>query len=383
MTRRCSVSLPLVLLFLFLASLPAWAQPARNRGNGLARSLPMKFQALTNDQAREAGLLSELAVLWIGDIREAPGADPVVDLFGPFGGQRPEADEDDPNAPPLVDENERGLVVLSGLGREQLNALLEIVKQQKEGLAAYNLSRAKLVSKLRQLRDREEKETIAEARAHEKEVVDLGKAMGEHEARLAVNQAWAFVQFESKFSLEQKNYLRMLRENPSAFKLDAPAVRTTRELLAQLEEPYPLQLQDMAAKLASFLSGTAEQNTARRPPRASTLLGKTSPRFPDLAKQFLEALNPAQQDRMIGLLSAERPYTSDYVKKRVEFIIALDGLKKQTTLNDKKFIVAGAQMGELEARIALAQARAFEQLRLSLSQSQLFFINQNLIPSQP
>jgi hypothetical protein len=112
-------------------------------------------------------------------------------------------------------------------------------------------------------------------------------------------------------------------------------------------------------------------------------LGRTSPQLPAVAGQFLESLNPAQQDRIIGLLSIERPYTTDYVNKRAEFIVALDGLKKATTLNDKKFVLAGAQMGELEARIALAQARTFEQLRLSLSPSQLFFISQNLLPEQP
>lgn len=382
--RPLFVGCALLLAIVLVA--PAWAQPGRKRGgndNRLARSLPTKFQGLTNDQAKEAGLLAELAVLWIGDVRQPASADPVVDLFGPFGGQRPAVYEDDPNAPPPVDENERGLVVLSGLGREQLNALLEIVKQQKEGLAACNLARAKLVSKLRQLRDRETKETPTESRTHEKEVVELGKEMGEHEARLAVNQAWAFIQFEAKFNGEQKNYLRMLRENPEAFKLDAPAVKTTRELLAGLEEPYPLQLQDMAAKLASYLSGTAEQNVARRPPRSTTLLGKTSPPLPDTARQFLETLTPVQQDRIIGLLAAERPYTSEYVKKRLEFIIALDELKRVKTLNDKKFVLVGSQMGELEARVALAQARAFEQIRLSLTQAQLFFVNQNLVPAQP
>ncbi len=378
----------LILLLLGgLFCLPAGdllAQGKKGGGNTLARRLPAKFQTLTNDQAREVGLLSELNVLWIGDVRETPGFDPVVDLFGPFGGQRPEVDEDVPAGtipPPPIEENERGLVVLSGLSREQINDLLTLVKEQKSQQAAYNLSRAKLISKLRQVRDREVKETPAEIRTHEREVVDLGKEMGEHEARLAVNQAWAFIQFEAKFGLEQKNYLRRLREDPSAFKLDSPAVKTAREILTQLEEPLPLLLQDMAAKLASYLSGTAEQNATRRPPRQATLLGKTSPKFPELTSQFLETLNPAQQDRLILLLSAERPYTTDYVKKRIEFIAALDALKKLTTLNDKKFILAGSQMGELEARVALAQARTFEQVRLSLSQSQLFFVTQNLLPA--
>jgi hypothetical protein len=39
-------------------------------------------------------------------------------------------------------------------------------------------------------------------------------------------------------------------------------------------------------------------------------------------------------------------------------------------------------MGEIEARVALAQAKVFEQLRLSLTQSQMFFIMQNLVPPQ-
>lgn len=380
----CSLLLAALLCGTTTSELRAQGKKGGNN-NTLARKLPGKFQTLTNDQAKEAGLLSELAVLWIGDIREQPGSDPVVDLFGPFGGQRPEVDDDDVPAgqtpPPPVEENERGLVVLSSLGREQIDSLLDLVKQQKEPLAAYNLSRAKLISKLRQLRDREAKETAAEARALEKEIVDLGKEMGENEAKIAVHQAWAFIQFEAKFGMEQKTYLRALRENPGAFKLDSPAVRAAREMLTKVEEPYPIQMQDMAAKLASFLSGTAEQNAGRRPPRSVTLLGKTSPKFPDTTQKFLETLNATQQERIIQLLAAERPYTTDYVKKRIEFIAALDGLKKVKTLNDNKFLLAGSQMGELEARIALAQARTFEAVRLSLSQSQLFFINQNLVPA--
>ena len=380
------------LLILFVAPLAtAQAQRPKQGGgkdnNKLAKSLPQKFQSLTNDQAREVGLVSELGVLWIGDVREAPGLDPVVDLFGPFGGQRPEVDDNDVPAgttpPPPPEENERGLVVLSGLGQTQYAAIMDLVKTQREPLDVYLDSRAKLIAKIRQVRAKETKETNAEIRTHEKEVVELGKEMGEAEAKLAVGQAWAFIQFESKLSVDQKNYLRMLRENPGAFKLDSPAVKTTRDLLAGLEPGLGVQMEDMAAKLTSFLSGNAEQNAARRPHRAGTLLGKTSQKFPELTSQFLDTLNPAQQDRLIQLLSAERPYTSDYVKKRLEFLGALDGLKKVNTLNDKKFILAGSQMGELEARIGLAQARVFEQIRLSLSQSQLFFITQNLVPAPP
>ena len=99
--------------------------------------------------------------------------------------------------------------------------------------------------------------------------------MGENEARLAIHQAWAFVDFDSKFSPEQRNYLKGLRDNPVRFKLDSPAVKQTRQLLTQLEEPLPLQMQDMAAKIYSFLSGTGEENANRRPHRAATLLGGT------------------------------------------------------------------------------------------------------------
>lgn len=376
----------LASLLVFLSGAVVVVAPvgAQGKGGGVARRLPPKFQSLSSSDARELGLVSELAVLWIGDVREGRGVDPVADLFGPFGGQRPVSEDATPQiggSPNEADENERGLIVLSGLGRSQFMGILQIVQQQRQPQAAYAYSRAKMIAKLRQIRDRE-KETPAEMRTFEKEVIELGKEMGENEARLAVHQAWAFVDFESKFSPEQRNYLKGLRDNPDAFKLDSPAVKQTRILLTQLEEPLPLQMQDMAAKIYSYLSGTGEQNAARRPHRASTLLGRTSARFPDEVSRFLDTLNAAQHDLLIKLLAAERPYTADYVKKRTEFILALDGLKKTTTLNDSKFLKAGAAMGEIEARVALAQARVFEQLRLSLSQSQLFFIMQNLVPPQ-
>ncbi|QDU28346.1 hypothetical protein ETAA8_34460 [Anatilimnocola aggregata] len=369
------------LLMLLVTHVAASQACAQGKGGVLARRLPAKFQGLSNDQAREIGMLAELNIKWIGDIRETPGADPVVDLFGPYGGQRATT-EDEMGNTIVVDENERGLIVLSGLSRPQMGSLLRIAMDLKPYLRDYYLARAKLISKIRRCRDREEKETAADARTFEKEVIELGKLMGEAEARVAVNQAWAYIGAEAAFAEEQKNYLRMLRENPDAFKLDSPAVKAARDLLQQLEEPYPILLQDTAAKLASFLGNTAETNAARRPHRSATLLGKASPRMPDDVPRFLETLTPAQQDRLLLLLNAERPFTSDYVKKRVEFLVALDGLKKVTTLQDKKFIAAGAQMGELEARIALAQARAFEQLRLSLAPAQLFFVEQNLVSGQ-
>lgn len=377
----------LASLLVFLTSVGVAVAPVAAQGkggSGTARRLPAKFHSLSTSEARELGLVSELAVLWIGDVREGRGVDPVADLFGPFGGQRPVSEDATPQiggTPTEANENERGLIVLSGLGRSQFMGILQIVQQQRQPQAAYAYSRAKMIAKLRQLRDRE-KETPAEVRTFEKEVIELGKEMGENEARLAIHQAWAFVDFEAKFSPEQRNYLKGLRDNPDAFKLDSPAVKQTRVLLSQLEEPLPLQMQDMAAKIYSFLSGTGEQNATRRPHRAATLLGRTSARFPDEVSRFLDTLNAAQQDRLVQLLAAERPYTTDYVQKRTEFILALDGLKKTTTLNDKKFLSAGSQMGEIEARVALAQAKVFEQLRLSLSQSQLFFISQNLVPPQ-
>jgi hypothetical protein len=374
--RRWLASCWLMLAALFTAMIagPAEAQPNRNR---FADRLPAKFKSLSTDEARELGLMAELNVLWIGDVREIPGADPVVDLFGPFGGQRTELDEDEASGG--YEENSRGLIVLSVLGRDQLNSLFELVREQKPKLRDYFLARAKTIARFRQLRDREVKETAVDARNFDKEVIELGKLMGECEARVAIDQAWAFLQFESKFSQEQKNYIRMLRDKPDAFKLDAPAVQTARELMLRLEEPYPLLMQDIAAKMASYLSGTAEQNIAQRPHRDATLLGKTSRNFPPVASRFLEVLNPPQQDRMLVLLAAERPYTNEYVKKRIEFASALDGLKKVKELNDKNLLKIGAQMGELEARVALFQARAFEQVRLSLAPAQRFFIEQNLV----
>jgi hypothetical protein len=341
--------------------------------------LPAKFRGISNDQQRELAMLAELSILWVGDVRERTASDPVVDLFGPFGGQRATA-EDEMGETVVVDENERGLVVLSGFGRQQLTEMLKIATDLKPDLNAYYLARAKLIAKLRRTRDHEEKETPTEVRAFEKEVLELGKAMGECEARVAMNQALAYIGFEAKISEEQRKYLRHLRQDPGAYKLDSEAVKATRELLLQLEEPYPLLLQDTAAKMASYLGGTGDQNAQRRPLRSATLLGKTSSRMSADCRRFLETLEPAQQDRLIALLKAESPYTADYVKKRIEFLYAIDGLKKLATVPEKKYLAAGAAMGELEAKIALLQVKAFEQLRLSLGPSQQFFIEQNLVP---
>ena len=88
----------LASLLVFLTSVGVAVVPlaAQGKGGGAARRLPAKFQSLSSSDARELGLVSELAVLWIGDVREGRGVDPVADLFGPFGGQRPVSEEATP-----------------------------------------------------------------------------------------------------------------------------------------------------------------------------------------------------------------------------------------------------------------------------------------------
>lgn len=371
---------PRTCLPLFLAvALIAMAAPA---AFAQRQQLPAKFRGLTNDQARELAMLADLSILWVGDIREKPGSDPVVDLFGPFGGQRGAKEDEATGKMVILDENERGLVVLSGLGAQQHRDLLKIAGDIKTDLATYYQARAKLIAKLRRCREREGKETPAEARTFEKEVAELGKEMGEAEAHLAINQAWAYIGFQEKLSEEQRKYLLHVRQDPGAYKADSDAVKTVRDSLLQLQDPLPLLLQDTAAKMASYLTGTAEQNAQRRPLRAATLLGKTNSRMSDESRRFIDSLEPAQQDRLLGLLKAESAHTSEYVKKRTEFLAALDGLKKVSTLQERKFLLAGSTMGELEARIALLQAKGLEQLRLSLGASQRFFIEQNLLPEK-
>jgi hypothetical protein len=357
-----------ILLMMAMQSF-AWAQrrvpPAGARGPfgaGKSRgpSLPAPFDGLSGAAIIEMSKLSQLSVHWLAmNPPPVDGGDPVIDLFGPFGGQR-ETNEAEEELP----ENKYGLLVLTGLEVEQIQSLLKLTDQQFAETTQYLAVRRKLLGTLRKLR-----ETTKADPAVDHLVKELGAALGKLEGEIAFQQAIAFVSLAETLTDKQRKYLQQIRSEPKIFNMDAAEVVAKRTWITQLDERLQLPLQDLAAKAGSFLTGTGEDNFKAAPKR-SDLLGPTSRRESDEVLSFLKKVNKVQYDEYMKLLQSEGTTITSLVNARMQVAQALDLQKKTRSTSDAKVVLLSSKFGETEARLALQRVRSFERIRLALSDEQ-------------
>jgi hypothetical protein len=329
-------------------------------GKSRGPSLPAPFDGLSGAAVIEMSKLSQLSVNWLAMVPPpVDGGDPVIDLFGPFGGQR-ETNEEEEELP----ENKYGLLVLTGLEAEQIESLLKLTDQQSAETTKYLAVRKKLLGTLWKLR-----ETTKADPAVDQLVKELGAALGKLEGEIAFQQAIAFSSLADSLTDKQRKYLQQIRNEPKIFNLSAAEVVAKRTWIAQLDERLQLPLQDLAAKAGSFLTGTVEDNFKAAPKR-SDLLGPTSRRESDEVLSFLKKVNKVQYDEYMKLLQSEGTTITSLVNARMQIAQALDLQKKNRSTSDAKVVLLSSKFGETEARLALQRVRSFERIRVALSDEQ-------------
>jgi len=347
-----------------------------------AAHLPVGFQQLSKDEVKQLDGLTQRALGWIGESSpKRTRASLIAPFFGGLGTTRGSTDDPDEVNGEEQDQSERlnsdvGLLVLAVLDDKQRAMLARLLLDQRDAIQLYGKTRDSLTAKLQEIRG----QTRA-SRTFDRDVSKVAGELGEQEASIGLAQAKAFAELRKSLREDQLEYLRLVRANPDVLRTETPAVQKVRDLLAKLDDDDQETLQSLAIKSVSFATGTADQNTLVRGGKFATLLGtvKGDGKSDGSTTAFLGTLTVAQQRQLYLLLLSAQRVAGSYAAKRNQIIAALDSLKDSKPVNEQRMKQAGSALVAIEARVALQEARTFEQLSTSLSKAQSVFISQNLL----
>lgn len=340
------------------------------------QNLPLAFQSLSKDRLKELQVLCQRAMAWIGDVpARQSSAEEIADFFGSIDDQR-EAKKD-----AGIDDNDEtrrndalGLHVLAVLTVEQRGQLVVLLREQSEPLQQAIATRTSLGKKLQELRG-----AARTPRGFDYEVTKLARAFGEQEAASGLAQAQSFSGLRKSLSENQVEFFQLLRQDPKAVTAESPNVAKVRTALEKFDERDRQELFSLVARFLSFTTGAAEQNAMARSNKAVGLLSHVKQdKAAGLMAAFLNSLNLTQQRNLYVLLKSESRLRAGVLTQRQQIIAALDNLKTSSSLSQRKLTQMGAEMRELDGKLAVMQASGFESLRTSLSKAQSVFLSQQV-----
>lgn len=356
---------------------------AKNGKESPAAHLPPGFQQLSKDEVKLLDSLCARALKQIAGSQSRPKTSllSIADYFGSMEQPKDKtvAAEGDAQPAPTISEADIGLYVLSRLDSEQRGQLGKLVAGQRTEIAEYEQLRQKVLTMLQSLAD----EKLPQG-GFERSLADAAKAMGEKEIGIAIAQARAFADIEKSLTQEQKQFLLLVRSSPAAVSTNNESITEVRAVLAKLDTRDQEAIAILAYKAACYCTGTAVQNAASRTDRSSGLFGGKSGdgKEGQMTGAFLNTLNRTQQHQLYQLLGSQVRTLQTQMSRRTQVIFALDAIKTGNPAVERKLQQAGGQFTQTEMQAAVAEAKALQIIKDSLTATQTRFIQQNLIVNE-
>ncbi|MGB7329124.1 MAG: hypothetical protein WBD31_29860 [Rubripirellula sp.] len=353
---------------------------AKNGKESPAAHLPPGFQRLSKDEVKLLDSLCGRALERIAgsQSRSKTSLLSIADYFGSMEMPKDKnvAAEGDAQPEPPISETDIGLYVLSRLDGEQREQLGELVTGQRTDIAEYEQLREKVLAMLQSLSEEKPPQ-----RALERSLADAAKAVGEKEIGIAIAQARVFAEIAKSLTQEQEQFLLLVRSSPAAVNTNNESIAEVRAALAKHETKDQEAIAILAYKAACYCTGTAAQNAASRTGRSNGLFGGKSGggKEGQTTGLFLNTLNGTQQQQLYQLLGSQVRSLQTQMSRRTQVIIALDAMKTGKPAVERKLQQAGGQFAQTEVQTAVAEARAIQIIKDSLTATQKGFIQQNLV----
>ena len=351
-----------------------------------AAHLPPGFQQLSKDEVKQLDGLCLRCLRWIADARQSRKSSPlsVSDYFGSMeapqskkpDGNAKKPEGNDGNSAAEISETDIGFYVLSRLSDKQRSQLGRLLVGQRADISEYEKLRSEVQTQLLSLNADQ-----APEREFERAIADVAKRAGELEIRIALAQAKEFAEVAKSVTPEQSEFLMLLRVNPAAVNANNESISEVRATLAKHDIGDQETIAVLAYRLACYCTGTAAQNAAAAPDKNAGLLGNQSAggdKEGQTTARFLSSLNPTQQKQIYQLLGNQVRTNQTQLSRRAQIIVALDAMKSGKAPIEAKLRQLGSQIAETDAQSAVAEARAFQSIRKSLTAIQTEFIQQNL-----
>ncbi|MFY9252234.1 MAG: hypothetical protein WAO83_02180 [Fuerstiella sp.] len=351
---------------------------AKNGKESPAAHLPPGFQQLSKDEVKLLDSLCGRALEHIvgSQARSKTSLLSIADYFGSMEIPKDVAAEGDAQPEPPISETDIGLYVLSRLDGEQRGQLGKLVTGQRTDIAEYEQLREKVLTMLQSLSEEKPPQ-----RGLERSLADAAKAVGEKEIGIAIAQARVFADIAKSLTQEQEQFLLLVRSSPAAVNTNNESIAEVRAALAKHDTKDQEAIAILAYKAACYCTGTAAQNAASRTGRSNGLFGGKSGggKEGQTTGLFLNTLNGTQQQQLYQLLGSQVRSLQTQMSRRTQVIIALDAMKTGKPAVERKLQQAGGQFAQTEVQTAVAEARAIQIIKDSLTATQKGFIQQNLV----
>lgn len=271
------------------------------------------------------------------------------------------------------------------LNPEQRGSMLDLVREQQDSHYAYAEARKKVMREL---------ETILYTgrELDDEYILQLGSAYGRHDTEVTIYQARAFGNIAASLTTVQQSALRDLRKRVIAGEsIDnkgggegnqrrrGPQAGSINADTRRLPEAERNELVNVCGKGFTWLTGTPKDNESLPLGKPGMFFGFISLRQGSgqsasrggIAREFVSALNQQQQKILNDTVSIQHPVVDAYLAKRIAFLRHLERFLSGTDVDEPLLMKQGIELGQLDVKVGIIQARAYAAIRDSLDEKQM------------
>lgn len=266
-----------------------------------------------------------------------------------------------------------GMTLFDALDAGQQQQLISLLRDQKPLLAAYHANRARVLANLQQLFDLGE---LSETRLDE-----AARGYGRAEGAVALAHARAFAAVFATLTERQKLYLAQKRKEfeTTGVPESAALQEQARKATAGIGQEEKKDFWSLCARAFCWFTGTPESRDFSVPGKDAQFFGFVSMRYTSehgarrgpIGQEFFAVLNTRQQYILADMQQREEAQHEAYQANRKAMNRALEVLLKGEMVEDEKALAINQKLGLSEGALALTRARAFLEIRNSLTSDQI------------
>ncbi len=253
---------------------------------------------------------------------------------------------------------------------EQRAIIAEAVRAEEDSLANWWATRSKI------LRELEHHLYTGEAFDNDR-MSSLARAFGRLNAEVALYEARAFAAVEDLLTEDQWKQLRAMRVDPAFAATGEKRGRVFQ--VDGLSDKLAAQYEDLFAKAFTWLTGTMDDNKIMPLGQPAQFFGFVAIRHKSghgasrgkISKQFQQLLNSKQQSVVRSTTKQLVPIVSAFKVKRSELLLEMDKLRQAPeSFSPERYQAIAHELGLLEIAAGMTEAKAYQQIRDSMSPKQ-------------
>jgi len=206
--------------------------------------------------------------------------------------------------------------------------------------------------------------------------IEFGKINGQ----IVLIEAKAYASLEDSLTSEQKTLIRNWRKDPEQAFYHPSLKKIETRVSTLSEEDSIKKITDLYGKSFAWITGTPEDTEIIPLGQPAQFFGFVSIRHKSgrgakrgkISKQFRALLSPQQEDYLNNAVNESAASDQQFFQTRRKILQELLLLRNApNTFNQQAYNNLNKQLGDIEATAALIQARAYQNVRASMTEQQI------------